>query len=105
MDRVVEVNEKYGLALNIKKTKFKIISKNYNLGGQLKIQNQRIERIQQLSYLERIINKDWNPSLEIKCKIERANEAIRKISNLFKFHDVSLGTKIGLLRCYVFSVL
>jgi len=30
MDRVVEVSERYGLILNIKKTKFMIISKNHN---------------------------------------------------------------------------
>lgn len=77
-----------------------IVSDNHNLGGHLIIKNQRIEQVQKFSYLETIIKDDWDsPSLEIKCRIERAREAFRKMSKVFKRHDPSLGKKM--LRCFV----
>jgi len=76
-----------------------------NLRGYLIIKNQRIEQVQKFSYLGTTINEDLNHSLEIKYRIERARKAFRKMSKAFKYHDLSFGTKIRLLRCYVFSVL
>jgi len=58
VDRVVEVSEIYGLALNTKKTKFMIISENHNLRGHLIIKNQHIEQVQKFSYLGTTINVD-----------------------------------------------
>jgi hypothetical protein len=102
MDRVVEVSERYGLILNTKEIKFMIISKNHNLGEHLIIKNKRVEQVQRFKYLGTTINEDCDHSLEIKCRIERAREAFRKMSKVFKCHDLSFVTKIRLLRCCVF---
>jgi len=75
------------------------------LGGHLIIKNKRIEKVQRFKYLGTTINEDWDHLLEIKCRIERAREAFRKMSQVFKCHDLSFAIQIRLLRCYVFSVL
>lgn len=105
MVRVIEVSERYGLSLNFKKTKYMVVSKTNNHPGQLSINNKDIERVQTYTYLGTKISETWDHSLEIKCRIERARAAFLKMSKLFKCHDLSLPTKIRLLRCYVFPVL
>lgn len=43
--------------------------------------NKRIEQVQRFRYLGTTINDDWDHSIEIKCKIEKA---FRKMSKVFK---------------------
>lgn len=61
-----------------------ILSKNHNLGGYLIIKNQLIEQLQKFRYLGTIINYNWDPSLEIKCRVKEAKEASCKMSKISK---------------------
>lgn len=105
MTRITETSQRYGLPLNIKKTKYMIISKNTNHPGQLTVNGKVIEKVKTHTYLGATINSDWEHSLEIKCRIEKSRTAFIKMSKLFRTHDLSLSTKIRLLKCYVFPVL
>lgn len=106
MDRIVEAGSECGLSLNIKKTKFMVISKDNNIQpGQLVIDNQQIEKVTNYTYLGTNINERWDHSVEIKCRIEKARATFVKMGNLFKSRDLNLNTKLRLLKCYVWSVL
>lgn len=105
MNRVVEVSERYGLRMNTKKTKFMIISKNRRMEGQLLIHNRPIQRVNKYVYLGTNINEEWDHSVEIRCRIEKARAIFLKMGKLFKSRDLPLNTKMRILRCYVFSTL
>uniref|UniRef100_A0A8D8SH15 Craniofacial development protein 2 n=1 Tax=Cacopsylla melanoneura TaxID=428564 RepID=A0A8D8SH15_9HEMI len=105
MDNITYHSNQYGLNINVKKTKFMIISKNKITGSQLYINQTAIERVKQYTYLGTIINEDWQNSQEIKSRIGKAKSTFNRMSTFFKTHNLSLDIKVRLLRCYIFSVL
>lgn len=105
MDRVTEVSSQYGLEMNINKTKLIVVSKRNITEDNLYINQSRIQRVKQYTYLGTTINENWDNSQEIRCRIEKARSVFIKMSPLFKSHNLSLHMKLRLLRCYVFSVL
>lgn len=104
-NRITEVSNRYGLALNIKKTKFMTISKKPILNAQLTINQQNIERVEQYTYLGTNLNSQWDHSTEIKQRIIKAKAAFVRMRTIFNSRDISLKTKCRLLNCYIFTVL
>lgn len=105
MDRIVEVSHQYGLDINTTKTKHMVINKTNIIDVHLTINQTRIERVSQYTYLGTIINENWDNTQEIKSRIGKARSTFNQMSAVFKSHDLTLETKIRLLRCYVYSVL
>uniref|UniRef100_A0A8D8YBA7 Craniofacial development protein 2 n=3 Tax=Cacopsylla melanoneura TaxID=428564 RepID=A0A8D8YBA7_9HEMI len=105
MNKVTETSKKYGLDINTNKTKFMIISKENITGANLYVEGKRIERVSQYTYLGTIINEQWDNSQEIRCRIGKAKSTFNEMSAVFKSHNLTLETKIRLIRCYVYSVL
>jgi len=48
------------------------------------------ERVKQYNYLSTTINKRWDITQEIKCRIGEARTTYNKISAIFKSHNLSL---------------
>ncbi|KAL1447598.1 hypothetical protein WDU94_009869 [Cyamophila willieti] len=105
MDKVYIHSKEYGLDINIQKTKFMTISKVQNIQCSLKIEGNTIERVKQYTYLGTNVNEDWDHSREIKIRIEKARSVYNRMKKVFRSHDLTMDTKVRLLRCYVFSVL
>uniref|UniRef100_A0A8D8Y176 Craniofacial development protein 2 n=3 Tax=Cacopsylla melanoneura TaxID=428564 RepID=A0A8D8Y176_9HEMI len=105
MNKIHETSTQYGLDINTGKTKFMIISKKEINGVNLFINNTRIERVTKYTYLGTSINESWDNSQEIKSRIGKARSIFNSMSAAFKSHNLTLDTKVRLLRCYVFSVL
>jgi hypothetical protein len=105
INKVNEVSERFGLQVNITKTKFMIISKNKVRDAQLLINNTPVDRVKQYNYLGTTVNEQWDHSQEIKCRIEKARSAFNNMAKLFKSHNLNLEIKVRLLRCYIFSIL
>uniref|UniRef100_A0A8D9EV91 Craniofacial development protein 2 n=1 Tax=Cacopsylla melanoneura TaxID=428564 RepID=A0A8D9EV91_9HEMI len=105
MNRIHDTSQMYGLDINTLKTKFMIVSKKPISGVNLYINQNRIERVSKYTYLGTIVNESWDNSQEIKCRIGRARIFFNSMHAAFKSHDLTLETKMRLLRCYVFSVL
>uniref|UniRef100_A0A8D8S265 Reverse transcriptase domain-containing protein n=1 Tax=Cacopsylla melanoneura TaxID=428564 RepID=A0A8D8S265_9HEMI len=82
-----------------------VISKTNITGIHLTINQTIIERVSQYIYLGTIINEDWDNSQEIKSRIGKARSTFNQMSAVFKSHDLTIETKIRLLKCYVYSVL
>ena len=57
------------------------------------------------TYLDTIVHEQWDYSQEITSRIEKARAVYTRMSSLFKSHDLTINTKMKLLRCYVFSCL
>lgn len=105
INKIARVSKEYGLDINIQKTKIMVISKNKIDNIQLSINNQPIERVPHITYLGTRINENWDATQEIKSRIAKATAAYNKMSKLFRSHDLTLETKMRLLRCYIFSIL
>ncbi|KAI5708046.1 hypothetical protein M8J77_015361 [Diaphorina citri] len=105
VNKIAAVSAKYGLDINSKKTKFMAISKSNVANANITINNQPIERVTQSSYLGTIINENWDNSQEVRSRIAKATAAFNKMSKIFKSHDLTISTKVRLLKCYIFSIL
>lgn len=95
----------YGIEINITKTKYMVISKNPPQPGMLTINNKIIEKVETTTYLGSTVRENWDHSVEIRCRIEKARSTFIRMSGLFKCHFLNLPTRVRLLRCYVFPVL
>lgn len=106
MTKLTRVSESYGLKINIKKTKFMIVSKkNVYPNISLKISDMEIERVKNFKYLGVVITYQWDISKEIKTRIEMARAAFRKYMKVLTSHDITVTTKTRFIKCYVWSVL
>lgn len=106
VDKLTAYSESYGLKINIRKTKYMIVSrKNTHNTTTLKIQNSYIDRVHSFKYLGVTINDRWDNSKEIRCRIEMARDAFFKYKKVFTNHDINLETKIRFVKAYVWSVL
>lgn len=105
VSKIEMVSRRYGLEMNIQKTKYMVISKNTIPPEPLIVNSQPIERVTSITYLGTSINSQWDHAKEIKSRIEKARTTFVNMQKVFKSRDLNLNTKIRLLRCYVFSVL
>lgn len=105
VDRVNNVGLKYGLKINIKKTKFMVITKINIDHVRIRIEDQEIERVRRFKYLGCWLNDEWDPDEEIRSRIEIARSTFFKIKTLLCNRDLSLTTRWRATKCYVLSTL
>uniref|UniRef100_A0A8D9DVR2 Craniofacial development protein 2 n=1 Tax=Cacopsylla melanoneura TaxID=428564 RepID=A0A8D9DVR2_9HEMI len=105
LNKVMEASEEYGLTLNTKKTKFMIITKRINPSEQLMARGENIEKVSAYNYLGTRVNSNSEYYPEIKIRIEKARSAFLKMRPILSSHDLSLDTRVRLLKCYVFPIL
>ena len=105
MERIQVVSEQYGLKLNVSKTKGMYIGRRQQQAGQLILSTEPIERVDKYCYLGSLVNSQWDQSMEIKSRIEKARTAFNNMRALFVSRDISLKSKIRLAKCYIFSIL
>ncbi|KAI5754908.1 hypothetical protein M8J77_012531 [Diaphorina citri] len=108
VNKITSKCEAYGLRLNTSKTKYMIITKQKKKIPRipkLKAYNVQLERTESIIYLGSNINDDWDPSKEIRIRIEKARSSFIKLKKFFCGQDINMELKIRMLRCYVFSVL
>uniref|UniRef100_A0A8D8V3E1 Craniofacial development protein 2 n=1 Tax=Cacopsylla melanoneura TaxID=428564 RepID=A0A8D8V3E1_9HEMI len=100
---------KYGLMMNVKKTKFMVLTKKQDIAQnntlKLTINNQIIERVHSYKYLGTWIHSDGNRTKEIRCRIENARSSFCNMRKSFSNRDLPLELRTRMLKCYVFSTL
>ncbi|CAG9838932.1 unnamed protein product [Diabrotica balteata] len=101
MNKITYYSQQYRLNIN-SKTKLMTISKKRITEGQLYVKS---ERVTHYNYLGTIINEEWTNNQEIRASIEKARSTFNRMGAFFRSHNLSLDTKVRMLRCYVFSVL
>ncbi|XP_060520407.1 uncharacterized protein LOC132698368 [Cylas formicarius] len=102
---VADRSREMGLKLNIKKTKWLVVSKHRDVWGDLEYDGKPIERVQHYKYLGCILNAEWDNTQEIRSRIEQARGAFVKMKAVLCSRDIDLALRIRILKCYVFSVL
>lgn len=82
MDRVTSYSRQYGLEINTNKTKFMIISKNQNTRGILLVDKTLLEKVNKYTYLGTNVNDNWDHSVEIRTRIEKARTAFIRMKKV-----------------------
>ena len=106
MEQIGNSCAQYGLRLNVNKAKYMIVSKqNAPQDNGIYIDGAPLERVERLTYLGSSINDKWDPSSEIKIRIERARSTFIKMRKTLCSHNLTLSLRMKMVRCYVFPVL
>ena len=98
--RVKEESEKAGLKLNIDKTE--IIASSPITSWQ--IDGERVETVTYLIFSGSKITADGEYSHEIKRHLLLGRKAMTSLDNIFKSRDITLPTKVRLVKAMVFPV-
>ena len=98
--RVKEESEKTGLELNIQKTK--ILASGPITSWQ--IDRETVEAVIDFNFLASQITVDGDCSHEMKRCLLLGRKATRKLDCIFKSRDISLLTKVCLVKAMVFPV-
>ncbi len=104
LDHVNAVSNRYGLTINTRKTKFMVVSRK-NVDARLFIAGEEVERVHSYKYLGTLLNDSWDCSQEVRARIEQARGTFFKMRDLLCNRNLSLKTRIRIVRCYVFPVL
>ena len=95
-----EESEKVGLKLNIPKTK--IMASGPITSWQ--IDGETVEKVADFIFLGSEITADGECSHEIKRRLPLGRKLLTKLDSILKSRDITLSTKIGLVKAMVFPV-
>ena len=98
--KVKEESEKYGLKLNIQKTKIMAFSSITSW----QIDGETMETVADFIFLGSKIIEDGDCSHEIKRCLFLGRKAVTNLDSILKSRDITLPTKVGLVKSMIFPV-
>ena len=98
--KVKEESEKVGLKLNIQKTKIMASSPITSW----EIDRERVERVSDFIFLASKITADGDCSHEIKRRLLLGSKVMTKLDSILKSRDITLPTKVRLVKAMGFPV-
>ena len=98
--KVKEESEKVGLKLNIQKTRIMAYSSNTSW----QIDGETMETVRDFIFGGSIITADGDCSHEIKRHLLLGRKAMTNLDSLLKSRDITLPTKVHLVKAMVFPV-
>ena len=98
--KVKEESEKAGLKLNIQKTKIMASG----LFSSWQIDGETVETVAAFIFLGSKITADGDCSYEIKRHLLLGRKAVTKLNSVLKSRDITLPTKVCLVKAIVFPV-
>lgn len=101
--RIEHFSKEIGLRINKKKTKIMIVDRANNNRPEIKKIN-NIDTVNTFIYLGSLISNEGGSTEEIKRRSSLAKEAMTKLTNIWRSHEISLATKTRLVRSLVFSI-
>ena len=104
LKRVNEESQKAGLKLNIekKKVKNKIMASDSIISWQ--IEGEKVEAVTDFLFLSSKITADDDCNHEIKRRVLLGNKAMTNLESIVKSRDITLLTKVSLVKPAVFPV-
>jgi len=98
--KVKEESEKVGLKLNIQRTKTMVSGPITSW----QIDGKTMETVTDFIFLGSQITADGDCSHEIKRRLLLGRKAMTKLDSIFKSRDITLSTKVHLVKAMVFPV-
>ena len=97
--RVKDETEKIGLKHNIKKIKIMVTSTITSW----QIEGEDMEAVTDFTFLGSMITADGDSRHEIKSRLLLGRKAMTKLDNVLKSRDITLATKVYMVKAMVFS--
>ena len=94
--------EAEGMEISAEKTKL-MTNKEKGLSSDILVKDNKLEVVSTFKYLGAIIS-DEGSKKEVICRIAQATAALTKLSTIWKDKEISLSTKIRLMRSLVTSI-
>ena len=106
LDKVAVHSKSMGIDVNIRKTKFLIITRKPDefQNSKLKLNNEDIERVQRFKYLGTWLCEDWSSDVEVKCRIEKARSSFVRFRNILTNTEFDLNLKIRFTKWIIYMV-
>ena len=98
--KVKEESEKAGLKLDIQKTNIRVSSPIFSL----QIEGEKVEAVKNFIFLGSKISADGDCSHEIKKHLCLGRKLMTNLDSILKSRDISLLTKVHIVRAVVFAV-
>ena len=98
--KVKEESEKFGLKLNIQKTKIMASG----LITSWEIDGETVETVTDFIFLGSRITADGDCSHEIKRRLVLGRKAMTNLDSIFKSRDITLSTKVCLVKAMIFPM-
>ncbi|XP_072933758.1 uncharacterized protein [Epargyreus clarus] len=105
VDSLEVYSSEAGLKMNVKKTKFMVISNTSHSTTRITVSGQNLERVQKYKYLGTWLNEDWNSDLEIKTRIEIARSAFNTMRKVLCSRSINIKLRTRLLHCYIWPII
>jgi hypothetical protein len=102
IDKLIEIGRRYGMEMNVQKTKVMRISRQ-PFPVKIIIDQKELENVKSFKYLCSILTNDGRCTCEIKCRIAMAKAAFNKKRTLFT-STLNLELRKKLEKCYVWSI-
>lgn len=103
LDLVVQACERYGLRLNVGKTKAMSVSKTGRKPCTLVVGTQHIEQVARFKYLGQWLTEEWALRDELRARIEVARGAFNNMKRVLCSRDLSFALRWRMVQCYIFS--
>ncbi|CAM4547834.1 unnamed protein product [Caretta caretta] len=100
-NQVKEVMEKTGLRYNANKCKVMLMG---TTGTEIKIEEEKLEKVNNFLYLGSTISQDGTSSKEIRRRIRKANSAFGRLKNIWQLKNISLKTKLNMYKATVITI-
>jgi hypothetical protein len=102
VDRLIEIGRRYGMEMNVGKTKVIKISRQPS-PMKIMIDQKQLENMEYFNYLGSTITNDARCTREIKSRIAMAKGAFNKKKNIFT-SKLDLNLSMKLVNCYIWSI-
>ena len=92
--------------MNVMKTKTMVINRSKQAPKiNISIEGKPIEQVEKMVYLGHVVTETGKSDTEIKRRIATARSSLTSLYQVLTFREVSLDTRIRLLKCYICSTL
>lgn len=75
VENINHVGKQYGLEINVKKTRFMIISREQYADTSLKINDELVQRISRFKHFGSVLDDECDDYIEIECRVAQAKTA------------------------------
>ena len=102
IDRLCNDCRPYGMMLNLSKTKTMVFGER-NMGETLKVNGEEIQNVEEFTYLGSTITYDLDCKKEVTLRFAKAKRVLMALDTIWKSKEISLMSKLAILRTCVFS--
>ena len=92
----------YGMMLNLSKTKTMVFGER-NMEDTLKVNGEEIQNVEEFTILGSTVTYDLDCKKEVTLRFAKANGVLMTLDTIWKSKEISLMSKLAILRTCVFS--